>query len=50
MCDLPHLENRPLVCPAAPHTPKGVVVRQAKCPTCPTSAPPQVRQVRQGVR
>jgi hypothetical protein len=37
---LPHLKTAPLVCPATPHTPKGVVVRQAKCLTCHTSASP----------
>jgi hypothetical protein len=44
---LPHLTSALISCRAPPHTPKGVVVRQLHRPTCPTSAPPEVRQVRQ---
>jgi hypothetical protein len=44
---LPHLTSVPVSCRAAPHTPRGVVVRQLQRPTCPTRAAPQVRQVRQ---
>jgi hypothetical protein len=43
---LPHLRIPAVFCRAPPHTPKGVVVRQLQRPTCPTCAPPEVRQVR----